>query len=176
MSISEIKSSLPAYAKDLKLNFGSVIDSPALEREQAWGCAVASAVASRNATLTRAIVADAAEHMSDEAIEAAKGAAAVMGMNNIYYRFLHMVADDEYRSMPARLRMNIIGKPGVEKATFELWSLAVSAVNGCSDCIASHEQVVRKAGMSKQSVQAAARIAAVVHAIAGVLDAEEALS
>jgi alkyl hydroperoxide reductase subunit D len=97
-----------------------------------------------------------------------------MAMNNVYYRFTHLVGGD-YASMPARLRMNVIAKPGVEKADFELWSLAVSAVNGCGMCMESHEKMVRGAGLTQEQVQAAVRIAAVVHAVAATLDGEAAL-
>jgi alkyl hydroperoxide reductase subunit D len=98
-----------------------------------------------------------------------------MGMNNIYYRFTHMVHGD-YSKMPAKLRMNVMAKPGVEKVDFELWSLAVSAVNGCGMCMESHEKVVREHGVTAEQVQAAVRIAAVVHAVASVLDGEDALA
>ncbi len=100
-----------------------------------------------------------------------------MGMNNIYYRFVHTMGhtpDTNYKTMPAKLRMNVIGRPGVEKADFELWSLAVSAVNGCGMCIESHEHHLRKAGFTAEQIQASIRIAAVVHAVAAVLDGEAA--
>jgi alkyl hydroperoxide reductase subunit D len=93
-------------------------------------------------------------------------------MNNVYYRFVHLVGQDDYRTMPARLRMNALAKPGVDKADFELWSLAVSAVNGCGLCIESHEKVLRDHGVNRESIQAAVRIAAVVHAVAVTLEAE----
>ena len=93
-----------------------------------------------------------------------------MGMNNIYYRFLHLVEDEEYQTMPARLRMNVIGNPGIDQLDFELLSLAVSAVNGCGLCITSHERKLREEGVSREAVQSAVRIAAVIHAVAGVLE------
>ena len=96
-------------------------------------------------------------------------------MNNIYYRFTHLVGGD-YPNMPAKLRMNVIGRPGVDKVDFELWSLAVSAVNGCGMCMEAHEKTVRHAGLGQEQVQAAVRVAAVVHAVAAVLDAEDALA
>ena len=97
-----------------------------------------------------------------------------MAMNNVYYRFVHLVGQDDYRTMPARLRMNALAKPGVEKADFELWSLAVSAVNGCGLCIESHEKVLREHAVSRETIQAAVRIAAVVHAVAVTLEADAA--
>jgi alkyl hydroperoxide reductase subunit D len=92
-------------------------------------------------------------------------------MNNIYYRFTHLVGGD-YPKMPAKLRMNVMARPGVDKATFELWSLAVSAVNGCGMCMESHEHAVREHGLTTEQVQSVVRIAAVVHAVAAVLDGE----
>ncbi len=175
MTIEALKERLPEYAKDIKLNLGSLSTEPSLSTQQRAGTFVASALASRNAEVTRAIISEFAPQLSPEALTAAKAAAAIMGMNNIYYRFVHLVGGD-YEKLPARLRMNIIGKPGVEKVDFELWSLAVSAVNGCGMCLTSHEKVVREGGLSQEQVQSAVRIAAVVHAVAAILDGEQALT
>jgi len=120
-------------------------------------------------------VAEFGPKLSPEALTAAKAAAAIMGMNNVYYRFTHLVGGD-YGNMPAKLRMNVMAKPGVEKVDFELWSLAVSAINGCGMCMESHEKVVKHGGLTSEQVQAAVRIAAVVHAVASVLEAEDALA
>jgi alkyl hydroperoxide reductase subunit D len=174
MTIESLKEKLPEYAKDIKLNLGSLANEASLTTQQRAGCFIVSALASRNAEVTRAITAEFGPLLSAEALTAAKAAAAIMGMNNIYYRFVHLVGGD-YEKLPARLRMNIIGKPGVDKVDFELWSLAVSAVNGCGMCLTAHEKVVREGGLSTEQVQAAVRIAAVVHAVAAVLDGEDAL-
>ena len=175
MSIEALKARLPEYAKDIKLNLGSLATEPSLTTQQRAGTFVASALASRNAEVTRAIIGEFGAQLSGEALAAAKAAASIMAMNNIYYRFVHLVGGD-YERLPARLRMNVIGKPGVEKVDFELWSLAVSAVNGCGMCLTSHEKVVREGGLSQEQVQAAVRIAAVVHAVAATLDGEDALA
>ncbi|HUN48537.1 MAG TPA: carboxymuconolactone decarboxylase family protein [Stellaceae bacterium] len=176
MSIETLKSQLPDYAKDLKLNLSTLLTEPALTGQQRAGTFVASALAARNPTLIAAILAEMAPQLTPEALAAAKAAASVMAMNNIYYRFTHLTSAPEYRTMPAKLRMNVIGKPGVEKADFELWSLAVSAINGCGMCIDAHEHELRKAGISAEAIQAAVRIAAVVHGIAATLDGEEAVA
>jgi alkyl hydroperoxide reductase subunit D len=97
-------------------------------------------------------------------------AAAIMGMNNIYYRFLHLVEDSEYQTLPARLRMNALGTHGIDKLDFELLSIAVSAVNGCGMCVGSHERKLREGGISRETIQSAVRIASVIHAVAGVLE------
>ncbi|GAA4495718.1 carboxymuconolactone decarboxylase family protein [Gluconacetobacter tumulicola] len=169
MSIESLKDRLPDYAKDLKLNLGSLANDITLSPQQLAGTFVASALAARNDDVTRAIVAEYQSILSPEALDAAKAAAAIMGMNNIYYRFVHMVEGD-YAKMPARLRMNVIGRPGVEKLDFELWALAVSAINGCGMCVESHERVVREGGLSAEQVQTAVRIAATVHAVAVTLE------
>jgi alkyl hydroperoxide reductase subunit D len=175
MSIESLKAALPDYAKDIRLNLGSLAMDATLSRQQLAGTFVAAALASRNATVTREIVAEFGAALSAEALVAAKAAAAVMAMNNVYYRFTHLVGGD-YPGLPAKLRMNVIGKPGVEKVDFELWSLAVSAVNGCGMCLEAHERVVRQGGLSQEQVQTAVRVASVVHAVAAVLDGEAALS
>ena len=176
MTIDALKARLPESAKDLKLNLSSVLTSPNLTPQQLWGTALASALASRNAEVTRAVAAEAMAHLSPEAREAAKAAAAIMGMNNIYYRFLHLAGQAEFKTMPARLRMNVIGNPGVDKLDFELWALAVSAVNGCGMCIESHVHEVMQRGASRETVQDAIRIAAVLHGVAQTLDGEDALA
>ncbi len=172
MSIETLKSQLPEYAKDLKLNLSSVAAEAVLTDQQRWGTLVATAIASRNGVVITAIEAEAQGKLSPEALVAAKTAAAIMAMNNVYYRFVHLVGQDDYRTMPARLRMNALAKPGVQKVDFELWSLAVSAVNGCGLCIESHEKVLREHGVTREAIQAAVRIAAAVHAVAITLEAE----
>jgi lipoyl-dependent peroxiredoxin subunit D len=175
MSIESLKGRLPDYAKDLKLNLGSLASEPTLTTQQRAGTFIASALATRNAEVTRAITAEFGPQLSPEALGAAKAAAAIMGMNNVYYRFTHLVGGD-YPNMPAKLRMNVMMRPGVEKVDFELWSLAVSAINGCGMCLESHEKVVRGGGLTQEQVQSAVRIAAVVHAVGAVLDGKDALA
>lgn len=175
MSIQEIKSTIPDYAKDLRLNLSSVLGkdgSPALSDAQRWGVAAASAYATGNSELLAAIEVDAGEQLDDAYRQAARSAAAIMGMNNVYYRFLHLSSNEDYGQMPARLRMTVIGNPGIEKADFELFALAVSAINGCGMCIDSHEKVLRQAGISTAAIQDAVRIAAVISAVASVLRQE----
>ena len=174
MSIEVLKQRLPEHAKDLKLNLSSLAAEPILTEQQRAGAFVASALAARNAEVTAAMLAEFGPKLSAEALAAAKAAAAIMAMNNIYYRFTHLVSAPDYKAMPAKLRMNVMARPGVDKADFELWSLAVSAINGCGMCVDSHERTVRQHGLSADVVQAAVRIAAVVHAIAATLDGEAA--
>lgn len=176
MSIDTIKDAIPGYAKDIKLNLSSLAYDESLSAQQLWGTFLASALASRNEFVIQHVEAEARQHLSDEAMTAAKSAAAIMAMNNVYYRFVHLASNKEYQNMQAKLRMNVIGNPGVDKDDFELWSLAVSAINACGMCIDAHEQQLLKAGMSKEQVQTAVRIAAVVHATAAIFDGESAMA
>jgi len=167
MTIDALKDRIPDHAKDLRINLGIIAGATALTPQQAWGTAVVAAVTARSPEVLAAILAEGAPHLSAEAQAAAKGAAAIMGMNNVYYRFVHMMGDAaEYGAMPAKLRMQLIGKPGVEHLDFELWCLAASAITGCERCVQSHEQAVRAKGGTREMVQEAVRIAAVVHGVA----------
>jgi lipoyl-dependent peroxiredoxin subunit D len=173
MDVTSIKNLIPDHARDLKLNLGSVLSpegAPGLTEAQIYATALASAIASRNVVLAGEIEAAVVPKLDAAQVTAAKAAASIMGMNNIYYRFLHLVGNDEYAKLPARLRMNVIGNPGVDKVDFELYSLAVSAINGCGACVASHEKVVRQHGVGADGVQSAVRIAAVIHGVAVAIE------
>jgi alkyl hydroperoxide reductase subunit D len=168
-SIERLKERLPDHAKDLRVNLCTITSSTSLKPQQAWGTALASAVASRNAEVVAAIAADAP--LSPEAAAAARGAAAIMAMNNIYLRFQHMMGDGSpYAQLPVRLRMQIIGRPGVDHVDFELWCLAASVINGCGHSVRTHENTVRERGGTEEQVQDAVRLAAVIHAVALTLD------
>ena len=176
MTLEALRESLPPYAKDLQLNLSNVLQQVELTPQQSWGTAVASAIACRHRVLLEAVVAEAKTKLSPEALEAAHAAAAIMGMNNVYYRFVHLTSNEKYRTMRARLRMNVIRSHGIEPVDFELWCVAVSAINGCAVCMDSHEKVLRNHGISDVQVQAALRIAATVNAISAVIRAESALT
>jgi alkyl hydroperoxide reductase subunit D len=165
--------SIPDYAKDLKLNLSAVLKQAELTAQQTWGTAVASAIAARNPQVTKALMAEAQTHLSPEALNAARTAAALMGMNNVYYRFAYLSGNDNnYSTIPARLRMQGIRTHGGDPVDFELWCTAVSAINACKGCVASHEKTLRDKGMKEETILAAIRIAAVIHGLAAVLDAE----
>jgi alkyl hydroperoxide reductase subunit D len=176
MSLEALRDTLPDYAKDLKLNLSTLAGETVLTDVQKAGTFISCALASRNPALIRATVAQFGGMLSPEALSGAKAAAAIMGMNNIYYRFLHLVENPDYKTMPAKLRMNVIANPGADKMDFELWCVAVSAINGCGMCIESHEAKLRQHGVSKETIQAAIRIASVMHAVAATLEGEDAMA
>lgn len=172
MSIESLKEIIPDYAKDLKLNLSTLSRSDELTEQQLWGTFLVSALASGNETVISFMMNETKTILSDEAMNAVKAANAIMGMNNIYYRFLSLVSDDSYSTMPAKLRMNIISNPGIEKADFELWSIAVSAINGCQKCVVAHEKQLINEGFTKDQILTAVRIASVVHGISSVISSE----
>jgi alkyl hydroperoxide reductase subunit D len=166
---------LPAYANDIALNLGSVAQETLLDDQQKWGCLVASAHAVATPAVVQAIEAAAAEAgLSAEAKAAAKGAAAIMAQNNVYFRALTLLKNQEYRALRARLRMRITSNPGVPGEDFDLWCLAVSAIHGCPDCLDAHEGALKRRGVDAVRIQTALRIAAVVHAASRVLAGEAA--
>ena len=173
MSIENLRGALPEYAKDQKLNLGSLTRSTELSEQQLWGALLASAAATRNAKVIAEIAEEAKEHLSEEAVEAAYGAATVMAMNNVAYRAKGWLGDD-YANVKFGLRMNIISKPGVEKADFELWSFAVSAIIGCEHCAVAHANTVREEGVTKEQVWETVKVAGVVQAVAQTLTIEDA--
>ena len=168
MSLKEFAETLPDYAKDLRLNVGSLLNDQTLGDQRKYGLLLACAHGTGYKPIVDAAEAEVEGKLSDEAANAARAAAAVMAMNNVYYRFVHLASNPEYGTMPAKLRMNVIGNPGVDKADFELFSVAVSAMNGCGMCIDSHEKVLKSHGVSAEVIQTAARIGAVVKAVATV--------
>ena len=173
MSIQQIKAQLPDFAKDLRLNLESVLSeagAPGLTDRQIRAIALASAVASRHAPVTAAMQAFAEEKLEPAEVAGAQAAAAMMAMTNVYYRFTHLAGNKEYETMRAGLRMNVMANPGIDKASFELAAMAVSAINGCGMCMDSHEKVLRGHGITAQGVQSAVRIAATIHAVAVTME------
>lgn len=171
MSIEQLKDNIPDFAKDVRLNLTSMASDEALDPQTKYGLFLACAIATRNPAVISAMEAVAVDKLAPAALAAAKSAASVMAMNNIYYRFVHLASNKEYATMPARLRMNVIANPGVDKADFELWSLAVSAINGCGACIDAHEKVLSEAGVAPASIQTAVRFAAIIQSVAIAIEA-----
>jgi lipoyl-dependent peroxiredoxin subunit D len=172
--IDDIRNALPEPARDIKLNLQSVLQDGPLTPAQRWGVAVTSAATARNARLLAAVLADARREVDEAVIDDGLAAATLMGMNNVYYRFRHLVGKAAYSQKPARLRMNRLVRPATNKVDFELFCLAASAINACEACIRSHEEVVVKGGVSEDAVHDAVRIAATVQAAAVGLEISEA--
>ena len=168
-AIDRLRERMPPFAKDIQLNLSSVLQGGSLDDDQRWGVAVARAVTVGDVVLRDAVLLDAATKVGEAVLDDARAAAALMAMNNVYYRFRHMVGKESYSTKPARLRMNRIAQPKTNKATFELMCLAVSAINGCESCIRSHEHAVVEGDLTEDHVHDAVRIAATIRAVAVAL-------
>ncbi|HEX8912710.1 MAG TPA: carboxymuconolactone decarboxylase family protein [Humisphaera sp.] len=170
-ALEALRQTFPDYAKDIKLNLPAVLTDSSLSTDQRWGVAVASAIACNSAALKEATLADARKHVEPKVLEDAAAAAVLMAMNNIYYRFRHMVDKPAYGQKPPRLRMNRIMQPTTTKVDFELYSLAVSAIHGCELCVQAHEKALMGHNVTEDQVNDAIRIAATFHAAAQALTA-----
>lgn len=170
MNLQELRNEIGDFAKDVRLNLGSVLrEDGELDMAQISGIALACAYTTCHEPLQNTIRQEFEQYLSDEMITAAKAASSLMAMNNVYYRAMHFLDDDEMMQMPAKLRMNFIAKPGIEKNDFELYCLAVSAINGCELCVQTHSQKLQQEGLTKQAVQHSIRIAAVMQSAAQAL-------
>ncbi len=153
---------LPEHAADLAYDLAKVLRETRLGVEQRWGCAVTAALTLRDRTLTDAFGADAAAAgVATAVLEDAHAAAALMAMNNVYYRFVDSVGGD-YESLPAGLRMKRVARPASTKADFELFALVASALNGCKACMRHHEAKGRAAGVDAALLRDGVRIGAAV--------------
>ncbi|MBL8681647.1 MAG: carboxymuconolactone decarboxylase family protein [Myxococcales bacterium] len=172
-TLESLTERVPEHARDLKLNLGAVLGDGRLAEPLRYAIALASALTNRHGSLATALEAAlrarAGEH-ADKYIDDARAAVALMGMNNVYYRFRSKIGKDSYGQKPARLRMQRIAKPATTKAEFELVCLAVSAINNCETCVKSHEHEVLSAGLDEDQVHDAVRIAAVINGLSLALD------
>jgi alkyl hydroperoxide reductase subunit D len=165
MTLTQIREQIPDFGKDIRLNLESVLTeegAPGLTRAQIFAVALASSYALSAAPLITALLSEGG--IDDATVEASKSAATIMAMNNVYYRSMHLMEDAELKKLPARLRMSVIGKPGIAKLDFELMCFAVSALAGCGQCLTAHLNELRKAGLSNEGSQSALRIASTLSA------------
>lgn len=172
MSLEALRETLPDYARDIRVNLSAVMHDAQLSDQRKWGAILAAAFATGVRPLLTAATREARERLSPEAVAAAKCAASLMAMNNVYFRAVHLMRNEEYAALRTGLRMNLLADPGVDKGDFEFWALVASAVNGCGACLDAHEEELRRREWTATQVQAGLRIAAVIAAAATVLRAE----
>jgi lipoyl-dependent peroxiredoxin subunit D len=169
--LSAIKALVPDYAKDIRLNLDGTIARSSLEGTDAVGVALAAAFAAKSAVLVDAI--RNAGVLSPEEVNGALTAAALMGMNNVWYPYVEMTESADLKSQPAGLRMNAYtSHGGVDKRRFEMYALAASIIGKCHFCVKSHFDTLVAEGMSSTQLRDVGRIAAVVNAVALVVSAE----
>ena len=165
--IETIKSAMPDYAKDTKLNIDAVLLRSTLDPDVAMGCAVASLAATGNGKLVSLILSD----LPAEA-DAAMTAASLMAQNNVWYPYVEMAEDEALKGLPAQLRMNAIATHGgTTKDRFEAYSLAASIVGKCHFCVKAHYDGLKKMGYTVEQLRDIGRIAAVMNSCAKVLNA-----
>ncbi len=172
MTLQELKDKIPDYGRDIRLNLETVLTpegAPGLTETQLWGVALAGAYALGAKALVNVVLTEGQGKLDDATVEAARAAATIMAMNNVYYRSQHLLDDAELKKLPTRLRMNVIGKPGIAKLDFELMSFAISALAGCGQCMSAHLNEVRKGGLSHEGAQSALRIVSVLNAARAAL-------
>ena len=161
-----IKDSIPDHSKDIKLNLDAVINRSLLSVEDTHACAFAAALAAGNGELAFAIMTSGELDNFKAETEAAKTAASLMAMNNVWYPFVEMCNDPELKGLPAGLRMNAYATHGgVSKKKFELYALVASIIGKCHFCVKNHYDVLRKEGMTVQELHHAGKIAAVINSI-----------
>lgn len=168
--LEAVRVEIPEVTSELRSNLSAVLDEGALGVSERWGVAIAVALACRSRRLAAALIASRPDAVSDQTVEDALAAAAWVGMNNVFYRFQHLVGKPAYAQKPARLRMKRGGKSAKTSVAFELFSLAVSVINACETCVRSHEAKLVQHGASEDQIHDAVRIAAVVHGVAVALD------
>lgn len=173
VNLEALRDELPDIARDTRVNLSNVLGQSSLSDAQKYGVAVASAFAARNERLAKAVLAEAKAKVDATVIEDAQAAASAMGMNNVYYRFRHMIGKPAYSEKPARLRMQRLIQVASNKVDFELFCMAVSAINGCEMCLGAHEKVVLEGGLTEDQVHDAVRIASVINAAAVSLEIGE---
>ncbi len=175
MSILEdLRQSLSDATKDMRINLSNVLTGDGLDAPQRWTIAICAALFLRSSEVAVALVAEAKDHVTEDHIEDAKAAASIMAMNTVYYRTKHMLANAEYDSMRASLRMNRLGRPATTKRQFELCAMTCAALAGCQACVQSHEASLAKEGLSKSQIHESIRIGAVVNGFVTAVAAESA--
>jgi alkyl hydroperoxide reductase subunit D len=174
VNLAQLRELIPDFARDTRLNLDSVLNSENdLTPQQSWGTALACAYALKDQVLVNTIRTEGTAVLDDAVDKAARGAATIMAMNNVYYRSTHLMADEGLKKLPAKLRMNVIGSPGIAKVDFELMCFAVSALSGCGQCLTSHLHELRKANLGDVAVQSSLRIASVLNAANSALAIRE---
>jgi len=169
--LDSIKALIPDYAKDIRLNLDGVIARSSLPAEDALGVALAAAFATKSKPLVDALRAATPPAEANAALTAA----ALMGMNTVWYPYVEMAGDDDLKAQRAELRMNAYATSGgVAKKKFEAFALAASIVGKCHFCVSSHHALLKKEGLTTQQLRDIGRIAAVVNAAAQVIAAEQA--
>ncbi|SIT45900.1 Alkyl hydroperoxide reductase AhpD [Paraburkholderia ribeironis] len=169
--LASIKAHVPDYAKDIRLNLDGTIARSSLDGNDAVGVALAAAFAAKSTLIVDAI--RNAGVLSAQESQGALTAAALMGMNTVWYPYVEMTESADLKSQPAQLRMNAYASHGgVDKRRFEMYALAASIIGKCHFCVKSHFDNLIAEGMTSTQLRDVGRIAAVINATAQCIAAE----
>jgi len=165
--IDHLNASDSRFLKDLKINVGNVLKSQNLSEKEAALLALAVAINEKNAALREALEEVAVKlGAADAEILEVAACVSLMNANNVFYRFKHFMHKNEnYQNMPAGIRMSVMMNPVLGKEFFELLSLGVSALNGCEQCVTSHEASVKSHGGTEARIFDTVRLVAVIRSL-----------
>lgn len=158
------------YIKDMKVNLKNVLKGDQLTKKEAALMALAIATNQNNDPLKGYFENLSKEHgASVQEIGEAVACASLLASNNVFYRFRHFAQKEKYNQLPARIKMNIMMNPVLGKEFFELISLAVSAANGCEQCVRSHEESLMNLDSTEERVFEAVRLTSVVVSLSRII-------
>ena len=165
--VDQLKDNLPEYAKDIKLNLDAIVNRSSIDPDYALYLSISAAFAAGNGKLVTYL----ASHAADETEKnAAFAAATIMAQNNVWYPYVEMTGDENFKSVTPQLRMNIIASHGgTTKAKFESYSLIASIIGKCHFCVRAHYDVLKQEGYTTDQLKDIGRLAATINAVAKVL-------
>jgi len=170
-AIDEMIKGESKYVRDLRINVKNAVQSENISLKEAYLIALGVSVNEKNKVLIKSFTTLATEHDATEAeIAEVYACTSLLSVNNVFYRFRHFVEKESYQNMPARIKMNIMMNPVLGKEFFELLSLVISAVNGCEQCVKSHESSVIKLGSSEARIFDAIRLGAIIRGLSQVVN------
>lgn len=158
--------SIESYQKDVRINLQTLFQESVpgtvnLGKDLKYALILACGLSTGSASFVKTLRSVMGDDLPEPFIQAAHLAASLMAMTNVYYRAKHFAAHGELSALPARLRMTALGAPPIPKGPFELLCLAVSAINGCEQCVASHVKSASE-HVSLEWIHESIRIAAIV--------------
>ena len=166
MTFDELKNSIPEFAKDVKLNFSSLIKNSDFDDDLVYGCAYASALALNDKILSNAFEQECEKRFGIDFVESVKSTVVIMTLNNTWYKYRDSMPNSEMKMAPQRMRVNVMANhAGLDKILFESLSLCISSINGCMFCIKAHSDLLLKNDKNNDFVFNIGRIASVISAL-----------
>lgn len=158
------------YLRDLRLNIEARLTGDVLTKKEIALVGIAIATNENNPLLLDYFK-KSSKQLGIKAVEIAEAIAAAswMATNNTLYRFKHFASSEKYAKMPARLRMRVMKNPVVGEKIYELMSTAVSAVNGCEDCVAAHEKTLLELGVEEAYIFEAIRLSSTLVGLSKII-------